>query len=836
MKKRVWSLLLVLVMLLGLLPRLALAAPAETVAQARYQAEADGAWLDGTLAQALDGVYEGGTVEVLEDVRLDAPLTIQKPLRLTSADPDSPCTIFYATEERANWLLSVHADATLENILLDGGREDGLTTHAELVGVQNGAVLTLGAGAVLQNNDNIDTAQGAGALRVVNSQTVMEEGSAIRNCRAVAGGGAAVTGGGRLVLNGGVIENCQAFVGGGIFLPQASPSGKAGTVQVYAGAIRGNQALKELEGMSYGFSLSAGCGGAIAVNQGSVYLLGGEDGGLLTENYAETAGGGLYINNGLLQLANGAITGNEAGGYGGGIYASPDTYIAVGNGPQVTGNTGGNRHEGVFDNVYLDGAEDFYAPAATRPMTVGAALWDKTNLGVARWLRPDADHPYRIVAVPNGSKYTITQSDLEKFHSDDPAYAILLHEGSVVLANAHVVFDAQGHGVRPDSQRVGEDYKAVEPEPLTELGYDFGGWYREAACETRWDFENDTVTETQTEPLTLYAQWEPTAYPITYELNGGENAPENPESYTVESETITFAAPTREGYSFLGWSPETIPQGSTGAKTITARWEPIPAPTLRPRPHTSVSQPRDEQTLEDTQIPLTTLTALEMDDHFAYLIGFPDGTVRPQAEITRSEVAAIFFRLMTEDFRQASWATENAFFDTDGTEWYNNALSTCVQAGLIHGCSDGGFHGQRSITRAEFAAIAQRFDSEEYQGPSLFSDTAGHWAQAEIDRAAQRGWVQGYPDGTFRPDAPITRGEVAALVNRMLRRAPAADGLLADMTRWPDNPEDAWYYLDIQEATNGHTYDRRAQADAERWTGLTQTRDWAALERIEPSL
>ena len=834
MKKRVLSLLLILVMLLGLLPTAALAAPAEAMAQARYQAEADGEWLDGTLAQAMDGVYEGGTVEVLEDLLLEEPLTIQKPLRLTSADPGSPCTIFYTTEERANWLLTVRANATLENIILDGRREQGLTTHAELVGVQNGTILTMADGAILQNNDNIDTSQGAGALRVVNSQTVMDEGSAIRNCRAVAGGGAAVTGGGRLVLNGGVIENCQAFVGGGIFLPQASSGDKTGTVHVYAGAIRGNQALKELEGMSYGFSLSAGCGGAIAVNQGSVYLLGGETGGVLSENYAQTAGGGLYINNGLLQLANGVIMDNQSDGYGGGISASPDTYLVVGNGPQVTGNTGGNRDEGVFDNVYLDGVEDFNVGYDTRPMTVGATLWDKTNLGVARWLRPDADHPYRIVAVPNGSKYTITQSDLEKFHSDDPAYAILLHEGNVVLANAHVAFDAQGHGIRPDSQRVGDDYKAVEPEPLTELGYDFGGWYREAACETRWDFENDTVTETQTEPLTLYAQWAPTAYPITYELNGGENAPDNPESYTVESETVTFAAPTREGYTFLGWSPETIPQGSTGAKTVTARWELVPTPT--PRPHPSTSQPRDEQTLEDTQIPLTTLTALEMDDHFAYLIGFPDGTVRPQAEITRSEVAAIFFRLMAEDFRQANWATENAFFDTDGTEWYNNALSTCVQAGLIHGCPDGGFYGQRSITRAEFAAIAERFDSEEYQGPSLFSDTAGHWAQAEIDRAAQQGWVHGYPDGTFRPDAPITRAEVAALVNRMLRRTPVADGLQEDMTRWPDAPEDAWYYMDIQEATNSHTYDRDAEAGAERWTGLTENRDWAALERIKPSL
>lgn len=259
----------------------------------------------------------------------------------------------------------------------------------------------------------------------------------------------------------------------------------------------------------------------------------------------------------------------------------------------------------------------------------------------------------------------------------------------------------------------------------------------------------------------------------------------------------------------------------------------MPTPTPRPQPRPSSGRPRSEQSsLGDPQIPLATLPSLETNDHFAYIVGFLDGTVRPQAEITRAEVATIFFRLMTEDSRQANWATENPFFDVDGAQWYNNALSTSTRAGLIRGCPDGGFYGQRSITRGEFAAIAARFDSEEYQGPDPFSDISGHWAREEICRAARRGWIQGYPDGTFRPDEPITRAEVTALVNRMLRRAPGPDVLAKDMIRWPDNPEDAWYYLDIQEATNGHTYDRDdPAASAERWTGLTENRDWAALER-----
>lgn len=222
---------------------------------------------------------------------------------------------------------------------------------------------------------------------------------------------------------------------------------------------------------------------------------------------------------------------------------------------------------------------------------------------------------------------------------------------------------------------------------------------------------------------------------------------------------------------------------------------------------------------------------METTDHFAYIVGFSDGTVRPEANITRSEVVVIFFRLMTEDFRQANWATENPFFDVNNGDWYNSALSTATRAGLIRGCSSGGFEGQRSITRGEFAAIAARFDSEEYQGPDLFSDLSGYWGKREINQAARQGWILGYPDGTFRPNDPITRAEAIALINRMLLRSPAPGALMEGMIHWPDNPEDAWYYLDVQEATNGHAYDQDAETGAERWTGLTENRDWTALER-----
>ena len=624
MKKCALSAFLAVCTLLGVLSfgtTVTIAAPGM---EARYQTEEDGAWNFGTLSEACANVYAGGRVEVLENILLEAPIKIQTPMTLSSAEGEGPYAVSYTAETYGDFMLTVYADAVFENILLDGRREEGLTTHIELVGVQGGSTLTLNSGAVIQNNDNIDTAKAAGGLRVVRGTAVMEEGSVIRSCRAAAGGGAAVASNrGTLILNGGVIEDCQAIQGGGVFLQGD------GVLRIYGGAIRNNTAVKDLGRPSYKPSSPAANGGGIYVEKGQVFLLGGS----VSDNLAESCGGGIGVYNGLVQLAKGSITENKAAVYGGGISASPFTYITVGNGPQVSGNISGNRHEGIFDNVYLDGAEDSTSAYATRPMTVGAALWDEAVLGVARWLRPDKDHPYRIVAVPNAGKYTITESDLEKFRSDDPQYVTLLHEGNVVLANVHVIFDNQGHGERPQGQRVGKDYKAVEPEPPTELGYTFSGWYREPECETEWDFEGDTIPEYAAEPLTLYAKWELISYPITYELDGGENAPENPDSYTIESETITLKAPTKEGYLFKGWTgaereqtqPDTasIPHGSTGPRSFTAHWEkktepptPVPSPTPTPDdgdddpPPTPkpTSKPKPTPTAEPTLPPKPTPT------------------------------------------------------------------------------------------------------------------------------------------------------------------------------------------------------------------------------------
>ena len=225
---------------------------------------------------------------------------------------------------------------------------------------------------------------------------------------------------------------------------------------------------------------------------------------------------------------------------------------------------------------------------------------------------------------------------------------------------------------------------------------------------------------------------------------------------------------------------------------------------------------------------------LNTEDHYAYIVGYPDGNVKPEGNITRAEVATIFFRLLTDESRNEFWSQTNDYTDVPADAWYNNAVSTLSNAGIIDGYEDGTFKPDGNITRAEFATIAVRFFEATYDGEDLFSDIAGHWAQDYINEAANAGIVDGYPDGTFRPQQYITRAEAMTMVNRTIDRHPDADHLLDDMIVWPDNPETAWYYEQVQEATNSHEYTMNTddeQNPYEIWTELLPNRDWSELEK-----
>ena len=300
---------------------------------------------------------------------------------------------------------------------------------------------------------------------------------------------------------------------------------------------------------------------------------------------------------------------------------------------------------------------------------------------------------------------------------------------------------------------------------------------------------------------------DPIRYTLTYVSNGGTEY--DPERYNANTVVQIDKQPIREGYTFEGWYlDEELTEPVDEVKmtrniTVYAKWEPT-------------SVPGD----------------LNGDDHFAYIIGRDDGYIHPTDNINRAEVAAIFFRLLKEDVRQANLTDTHSFNDVDADMWYNTSVATMAKMGIVTGDPDGSFRPEDSITRAEFAAIAARFDEIAYDGEDLFSDIAGHWAQEEINAAANNGWILGYTDGTFGPQKYITRAEAMTLVNRVLNRLPEdTSDLLDDMIRWPDNQDtNIWYYLAVQEATNSHDYERKSDGVHEKWTALNENEDWVKYQ------
>ena len=353
---------------------------------------------------------------------------------------------------------------------------------------------------------------------------------------------------------------------------------------------------------------------------------------------------------------------------------------------------------------------------------------------------------------------------------------------------------------------------AIDKAPTRE-GYIFKGWYADEAL-------TQAVSKvTMDSDKTVYAKWEKEIknFTLTYVSNGGTEF--DPETYKEGTEVPLSKIPTREGFSFLGWYADAaLTQLVTKVtmdsdKTVYASWKEDETPVL------------------------------EKGDHFAYIIGYKDGYVRPNRNISRAEVATIFFRLLTDDAREKYWSSTNNYSDVKDTDWCNNAISTLSNMGILKGYEDGTFHPNAPVTRAEFAVIAARFSDGAADDYATFSDVPNdYWASKEIAKAAKLGWIKGYTDGTFRPTNNITRAEVMTLVNRVLERGVDEEGLMEDAIQWADNKPGDWYYYDVQEATNSHEYVRTDKPidgrdiSYEEWIKLKENRNWAELESIWKNL
>lgn len=296
-----------------------------------------------------------------------------------------------------------------------------------------------------------------------------------------------------------------------------------------------------------------------------------------------------------------------------------------------------------------------------------------------------------------------------------------------------------------------------------------------------------------------------TRYTLHYESNGGTAYKD--ERCSSGTKVTLDKTPTRESYTFTGWyADKALTQKITSVtmnsdKTVYAGWEATGVPDK-----------------------------LNGDDHFAYVIGYPDGKVHPEGNISRAETATIFFRLLKADIRDGNLTADNEFSDVSDGQWHNKAISTMAKLGIVKGRRADRFDPNASITRAEFAAICARFSTRTVENSGSFSDISGHWAENEIERAAASGWISGYPDGTFRPDARITRAEAMTMINRVLCRIPQSKSdLLDSMVTWPDNKPSDWHYLAVQEATNSHDFNRQGEV-GESWTKLTSVPDWTRYQ------
>lgn len=299
---------------------------------------------------------------------------------------------------------------------------------------------------------------------------------------------------------------------------------------------------------------------------------------------------------------------------------------------------------------------------------------------------------------------------------------------------------------------------------------------------------------------------------LTFDTMGGSKiAPE-----TVRH-GLTVAKPkdpVNGGYIFDGWytdktfrTPYNFATPLTQDTTIYAKWFLIVLPGVTVKKNTP---------------------KLNTADHFAYVQGYPDGTVKPAGNITRAETAAILFRLMDDASRKTYYSTKSGFRDVASGSWYNTYVATLNNAGVITDSSNGYFRPNEAITRAELAAMLAKF-SETTGAANYFNDvSAKYWAANAIAICAKLGWITGYPDGTFRPDKNVTRAELMAMINRATGRAPkSADAFLPGMKTWIDNTSDKWYYLDVQEATNSHSYTVKG---SETWTALTSDPNWSLYE------
>lgn len=449
----------------------------------------------------------------------------------------------------------------------------------------------------------------------------------------------------------------------------------------------------------------------------------------------------------------------------------------------------------------------------------------------------DAQDTERENSLTDGKTYT-PEKDLSGRYRDG-SYVALFRLKQYVLR-----YDANGGtGTMEDQTFPHGQAHPLEKCAFSREGYSFVGWATEKKGKVEYEDQTNIKLDKEfpnlkddNDEATLYAVWREQRVTFSYESNDTELGTVSKASETigaVNGKPTGSTAQAKSGAKFDGWYSADGTLLSTEltfvpTKADGAVWQGTTyyAHFSAKRSPSTPSTPAKPDETKPTLAPIPEM--LNGEDHYAYLLGYEDGTVRPNGSISRAEVATVLFRLLKDDVRAQNLTKDNAYSDVPDTAWYAAAVSTLSKMGVISGYPDGTFRPNAPITRAEFAAMIARFDETAKSADTPFTDISGHWAENAIGKAYGNGWVEGSSKTVFCPESNLTRAETATLLNRVLHRLPEKESdLLANQIVWPDNPETFWGYLAIQEATNSHEYERKADGVHETQTVKRENRDWS---------
>ena len=788
-----------------------------------------------TIAQAIEAEESSSnTITLLRDVKEN--ITIDKSLTLDLAgftlSGDATDSVVTITGEDTIVTITSSAlneDETVKNGTITGGvgSKDhkfcfggGVFIIEATVILKNLTVSKNYADKVYDNTANYDRSGGGGIASVKANLTLDNVTVTDNYTKNHSDGGGVCALGGQLIINNSKIENnASDDNGGGIYTENT-------VLKIHKGVIKNNRA--PIAGGIYTVNDKD------IINKGQNYQLGTKVVSIPTEgstisdttiesNIASNIGGGLYIGGqNELTISNSTISGNNGASQGGAIVAYSAGTIELdgvsisenkaqsGAGIYAMGTAACNTDIRLLNGTAMDkniasgygGGIYAYATANTLSVTAeNSSISGNTAAGGAGIFTYKSGSAVINVDLQSGA---VMHNNNAMTNMGGAIYAY--NDANINIAANSAVYNNTAKTAGDDlllndatftlpkaSEMSGDkQFKISEEENGTVTGWFYDGWHK----------------------------WDPNAKPAVKE-----------DETEVKTSALAEEGETKGAYvEATRWSMDTADEYTPVNKdtkdvALKAATKKAPSPGGSGGGHRPSNPP--------VTIPDDVPTGLNGKDHYAYVVGYPDGMVYPQKNITRAEVATIFFRLLTDETREANMTKSNSYNDMKDGAWYTCAVSTLSKMGIIKGYEDGSFKPDASISRAEFAAIAARFDPDGDKTPATFSDVSSHWAKDEISIAANHGWIKGYEDGSFKPDQKITRAETMTLVNRVLKRLPETkDDLHKDMKTWPDNQnESAWFYLAVQEATNSHYQNLKKDGTHEKWESMRETRDWAALEK-----